>query len=376
MFLGEAVRQTVKGTEGLRILDLCGAPGGKTTHLSSVIKNRGVIFANEVIRTRASVLAENVAKWGTDNIIVTNNDPAAFAKLEGYFDLIVVDAPCSGEGMFRDEAARNEWSAGNAALCSDRQRRILQDVWPSLKPGGMLIYSTCTFNPAENEENINWLAEKYDARPVALDISEFDGVMEISYKGMACYGFYPGKITGEGFFISVVQKQDTSFQKRQFTRRGETKLSKTEHNIVEKLAYGLPERLFLNNDIIWLLSVPVSEFNFLKPILKIIKGGTRLIRMRGNEFTPVHDLSLSILLKNDAFPVFDLDYTNAVAYLRKENVFHHEMPLGWFIVSYRNANLGFVKNLGSRVNNYYPVEWRIRIAPESTSSKGIISWIQ
>jgi len=376
MFVGEAVRQLVKGSHELRILDLCGAPGGKTTHLSSVIENRGVIIANEVIRSRVSVLAENVTKWGTDNILVTNNDPSAFAKLEGYFDMIVVDAPCSGEGMFRDEVARNEWSPAGAALCSDRQRRILQDVWPALKAGGMLIYSTCTFNPAENEENISWLSEKYGARSVSLDISKIDGITEITHKGITGYGFYPGRITGEGFFVSVVQKQDTgSLQKAQFSRKGDSQVSKNEIKTAESLFSGKPEKLFINNEIVWSLSLPATEFNFLKQNLKIIKGGTQLFRIRGNEFTPVHDLSLSVQLKKDAFRVFDLDYLNAFAYLKKENVFHHDMPSGWIIISYRNVNLGFVKNLGSRVNNYYPVEWRIRIAGESTSSSGIISWM-
>ncbi|MCU0379038.1 MAG: RsmB/NOP family class I SAM-dependent RNA methyltransferase, partial [Bacteroidales bacterium] len=135
-----------EGNEGLNVLDLCGAPGGKSTHLSSLISDKGLLVANEVIRARASVLAENITKWGMGNTVVTQNDPSDFAVLPGFFDVILVDAPCSGEGMFRDETAISEWSEQNARLCSDRQRRIVMDVWPSLKDGGILIYSTCTFN--------------------------------------------------------------------------------------------------------------------------------------------------------------------------------------------------------------------------------------
>lgn len=375
MFLGEAVRQLIMESEELRILDLCGAPGGKTTHLSTVIGSRGVIIANEAIRTRASVLAENVTKWGTGNIMVTNSDPSSFSSLAGYFDLIVVDAPCSGEGMFRDAVAREEWSAANTALCSDRQQRILHDVWPSLKQGGYLIYSTCTFNPAENEENVKWLSEKYDATSFPLDISKYDGVKEIAWKGITGYGFHPGRIRGEGFFISVLQKNNNvPGSESPFTKKSSSQVTGNELKTAERISCTPSDRLYLNNDIVWSLSVPVAEFVFLRQSLKIIKGGTQLIRMRGTGFTPVHDLSLSVLLREDAFPVFDLEYNHAISYLKKENVILPGMPAGWIIISYRNVKLGFVKNLGSRVNNYYPVEWRIKMAGEASTAGLIISW--
>ena len=158
MFLEAIFRQIFEPDAAPRILDLCAAPGGKTTLLSTLAGAEGLVVANEVIRQRASVLAANAVKWGIGNIVVTNNDPAHFAPFEHYFDLIAVDAPCSGEGMFRkDPAARTEWSEQGVKLCAARQRRILSDIWGSLRPGGILIYSTCTFNAAENEENIAWL---------------------------------------------------------------------------------------------------------------------------------------------------------------------------------------------------------------------------
>ena len=171
MFIGEVYRQTIGEARDLRILDLCGAPGGKATHLSTLIGDSGYLVANEVIRSRASVLAENLTKWGLSNSIVTQNDPSAFSRLPGFFDMILADAPCSGEGMFRDQVAVDEWSEQNAALCSERQKRILADVWPALKNGGILIYSTCTFNPDENEKNIKWITEQEEAlsRVIAVE---------------------------------------------------------------------------------------------------------------------------------------------------------------------------------------------------------------
>ena len=166
--------------DGINVLDLCGAPGGKSTHLSTLISGNGLLVANEVIRTRAAVLAENITKWGIGNTVVTQNDPSDFAALPGFFDVIVVDAPCSGEGMFSNATAVSEWSEQNARLCSDRQRRIVMDVWPSLKDGGVLIYSTCTFNPAENEENIAWFIDHIDSEPVALDIARFEGITPVN----------------------------------------------------------------------------------------------------------------------------------------------------------------------------------------------------
>ncbi len=176
MFIEQVFRQVVNTGQYIRVLDLCGAPGGKSTHLSSLIGIHGLIVANEVIKTRAAVLAENIIKWGGVNTIVTQNDPSAFSGLQGFFDVILVDAPCSGEGMFRDVVAINEWSEENTLHCSERQRRILSDVWPSLKDNGILIYSTCTFNPGENEENIRWMVKRNLAVTIELEISELEGV--------------------------------------------------------------------------------------------------------------------------------------------------------------------------------------------------------
>jgi len=206
MFLEQAVRQSSGSLKDIRVLDLCGAPGGKSTLLSEIIGPQSLLVANDTIRSRASILSETITKWGAVNTLVTRNDPSAFGRLPGYFDIILVDAPCSGEGMFRSEIAVNEWSVENTAHCSERQKRILMDIWPALKENGILIYSTCTFNPGENEENIKWLIDRHEAEIVRLNISEFKGIKEIDYQGIYGYGFYPGQVKGEGFFISVIRK--------------------------------------------------------------------------------------------------------------------------------------------------------------------------
>ncbi len=198
MFLEQILKQTSDFSENYRVLDLCGAPGGKSSHLSELIGPENLLVANETIRSRAAILAETITKWGSANTIVTQNDPAVFGRLSGYFDIIVVDAPCSGEGMFRSGSAIREWSAGNTLHCAERQKRILMDVWPALKENGLMIYSTCTFNPGENEENIKWLIGKHKAEIVRINIDDFTGIKEIDYMGIYGYGFYPGKVRGEG----------------------------------------------------------------------------------------------------------------------------------------------------------------------------------
>ncbi|HEX8060200.1 MAG TPA: RsmB/NOP family class I SAM-dependent RNA methyltransferase, partial [Cyclobacteriaceae bacterium] len=218
MFLEQAVKSSVDLSKPLRVLDLCAAPGGKSTHLLQLISNESLLVSNEVIRSRAMILSENIQKWGKSNVIVTNNDPKDFTELNGYFDLIVVDAPCSGEGLFRkDEDAMQEWSDENVNLCSLRQRRILADVWPALKENGVLIYCTCTYNEAENENNLKWLSEQKDIE--LIDLPHFPGVEKTTG-----YRFMPHKVKGEGFFIAAVRKKSQERSIR--LRPGNLKASK------------------------------------------------------------------------------------------------------------------------------------------------------
>jgi 16S rRNA C967 or C1407 C5-methylase (RsmB/RsmF family)/NOL1/NOP2/fmu family ribosome biogenesis protein len=376
MFLEQVYKQVVNNPENIRVLDLCGAPGGKSTHLSTLIGDKGLLVANEVIKARAGILAENITKWGCSNTIVTNNDPESFSDLKEYFDLILVDAPCSGEGMFSDRAVRNEWSPENAALCSERQKRIVSDVWPSLKGNGILIYCTCTFNPAENEEIIEWIADQNKALSVRLDISAFGGIREINYNGITGYGFYPGKIKGEGLFISVVKKPgNPSETKRLRLRKDDNKLTNNDSKMAGKLIDGPLINLYRNDDIVYDLSISVEEYQFLKNHLRIIKGGAALFKSRKDDFTPLHDLALYCKIRDDAFPMVELEYSQAISFLKKDNLTLNDAERGWILLTYKGVNLGFAKNIGSRINNYFPMEGRIRMDTPVNSERTLIEWI-
>jgi 16S rRNA C967 or C1407 C5-methylase (RsmB/RsmF family)/NOL1/NOP2/fmu family ribosome biogenesis protein len=375
MFLEQAIRQTAGSLENIRVLDLCGAPGGKSTHLSDIIGPDNLLVANEVIRSRAAILSETITKWGSGNTMVTRNDPAVFGRLPGYFDIILVDAPCSGEGMFRSEIAISEWSADNAAHCSERQKRILMDIWPALKENGILIYSTCTFNPRENEENIKWLVSKHEAEIIRLNIAEFKGITEIDYQGIYGYGFYPGKIRGEGFFISVIRKTCKQ-EKRPFRnqRISELKPGKADFGIANRWTHFSKDRLLKWADEIFAVPYGMDDYLHLFKSLKIAKAGTKIFVVKKNDYLPSHELALSHHLRKDAFPQEVVNLPGAVSYLRRDNFKLHNASKGWNLVTYKGINLGFVNNIGNRVNNYFPVEWRIRMNVPEPGVKNIIKW--
>ena len=375
MFLEQVYRQKISKHENIRILDLCAAPGGKSTHISSLIGKDGLLVSNEVIRSRASILTENLSKWGISNKVVTQSDPSAFRKLTGYFDVVIVDAPCSGEGMFRDEVARREWSENNSQHCSERQKRILMDIWPALKEDGILIYTTCTFNPDENEHNIKWLTGKQKAETENLNIQSFKDIKEIEYQGITGYGFYPDRIRGEGLFLSVIRKLE-----RTGGEPGKSMKSKFQKAGMEDLKTAgrwttFSEESFTRmGDEICKLPIPISEFGYLASNLRIVMPGTNIFSVRNKDYLPLHELALSDGLKKEAFPVIELDYENAIAYLRRENITPQDVPAGWFITAYSGIPLGFAKNIGSRMNNYYPVNRRIRMNKLSPGSAEIIKW--
>lgn len=375
MFLEYAFRQLLPEFTGLKILDLCGAPGGKSTHLSSLLGDKGFLVANEVIRTRASVLAENVTKWGLSNTIVTNSDPGSFARIGAYFDLIVADAPCSGEGMFRDVVARNEWSPSNAAMCAERQRRIVMDVWPALKQGGHLIYSTCTFNPAENEENIKWLSEQTGATNVTFAVNQFTGISEISFNGITGYGFHPGRIMGEGFFIAVFRKNSDGETAEISNIRPNNKTPSSQQlGFTERFADTSKSRVVINNEILTMISVPEPDLARLARQIRIIKHGSDLFRIAGSDYIPLHDLAMNVKRIKGSMNEYEVSYEEAIEFLRKGKIEPGAMDKGWVLLTYKGAGLGFVKNLGKRVNNNYPVEWRIRMNPADSGNTVSINW--
>ena len=372
MFTGEVFRQLADERKDLRVLDLCGAPGGKSTHISSLLGDRGVLISNEVIRQRAGVLASNITKWGIPNTIVTCDDPVSFSFLGSYFDIIIVDAPCSGEGMFRDEIARNEWSTANTQLCSERQRRIVMDIWPALKPGGYLVYSTCTFNPAENEENIKWMSEQAGARSLRLDISGFTGIREIACNNVTGYGFHPGRINGDGFFISVLRKDDgPESAPRKINGRRDQRAVRNDS--FSKLLNSEVPFIMSEGENHFAIPVRQDEFSLLKSGLNIVKRGTLLGQVKGNDLVPDHELAVSLLVNYNAIPSVELDYTSALAFLRRDNITLNEVPAGWVIAKYRGTGIGLFKNIGKRINNYFPVGLRVRMEA-GKGEETIIRW--
>ncbi len=361
MFTGEVFRQVTEGMGDLRVLDLCGAPGGKSTHLSALIADRGFLVANEVIRARVAVLAETITKWGLGNTVVTQNDPAAFASLPSFFDVIVADAPCSGEGMFRNPAAVHEWSLQNARLCGERQRRIVMEVWPSLKPGGILIYSTCTFNPAENEENVAWFRDSTAAESVRIDTGGSTGIEPVRYAGIEGYGFHPGRVDGDGFFIAVLKKTEGKNNGHLRNRTVSQKPSAKISGLAGKMFTSDSDRLIMAGNRVLALATDRSVFSYIDDRLTVIKSGTMIGETKNDSFIPAHDLAMSVKQKEGAWPVYDADYDEAIAFIRLEQFRIEGMPRGRVLIRYRGVPLGFVNNLGNRINNGYPHAWRMRM---------------
>jgi 16S rRNA C967 or C1407 C5-methylase (RsmB/RsmF family)/NOL1/NOP2/fmu family ribosome biogenesis protein len=375
MFLEQALKQAVGSSENLRVLDLCGAPGGKSTHLVDLMGPSSLIVSNEVIRSRAAILAETITKWGSGNVLVTQNDPSAFGRLSGFFDIILVDAPCSGEGMFRGSMALEEWSKENADHCSERQKRILMDIWPALKENGILIYSTCTFNPGENEENIRWLTGKQKAESVSLNIADFKGITEIDFQGITGYGLYPDKVRGEGLFISVIRKTEIQESvKIKSHRKPELKPGKEDLAITDKWTEFPPDRILKWGTEVLAVPCDMNDYMYLFQNLKIVKPGTTICMVKGTDYLPSHELALSSWFRKGAFPEVELSLRDALLFLKRDNLVVNNGSTGWNITTYNYANLGFIKNLGNRINNYYPVEWRIKMSVPEKGEENIIIW--
>lgn len=361
MFLYHILRQILP-TGPIRALDLCAAPGGKSTLLASCLNAESLLVSNEVIRSRASILKENIIKWGQDNVIVTNNDPADFKNLEGAFDLILVDAPCSGEGMFRkDSDAIQEWSENNLRLCSDRQRRILNDIWHCLKPNGILIYSTCTYNPQENEAILEWLEDEYQAQPIPIE-HHFDSITPGKSKAY-CYHFYPHKTLGEGFFIGALSKQDG----KEFSLRKNKKSSSSKPGQLPESLKSMvrqPERysFYLNENTIGAIPTSHTDFiHFLEQNLRILYKGCEMVEINNRKIKFLPPLALWQGLNKENCSVYEVDRKTALTFLSKEDIPVSPLSGDWILMTHQHIGLGWCKNLGSRLNNYYPKEWRIRM---------------
>ncbi len=362
MFLEHALQQTVDLGSALNVLDLCAAPGGKSTLIQSLIKSDSILVSNELIKTRVNVLVENITKWGATNVVVTNNDPLHFKKLPNFFDVIVIDAPCSGSGLFKKDAnAINEWSEHNVALCSQRQQRILADVFDSLKKDGVLIYSTCSYSKQENEDVLDWMEEQLALTSLKVAVKAEWGIIETQsdkYKNVG-YRFYPDKVKGEGFFIAVLKKKSESLgsivtQKNKIEIPTAKEIEVLKKYVKENLRHTF---IKLNNEIITLPTTLYNQLNTLQT-LYIKKAGVKLGTVIKDELIPHHEFALSNLLHESIFKV-DVNKETALQYLRKQEIEIDTQHKGWALVCFNTLPLGWAKLLPNRINNYYPKEWRI-----------------
>ncbi|GHA59009.1 rRNA cytosine-C5-methyltransferase [Pontibacter akesuensis] len=381
MFLEQALKQVLDLEEPLQVLDLCGAPGGKSTHLASLISRDSLLVSNEVIRSRASILAENVAKWGSGNVLVTSNDPRDFGRLPHFFDVMVVDAPCSGEGMFRkDPGAIGEWSEENVNLCAQRQQRILMDVWGALKPGGILVYSTCTWNEQENEANMSWLSEQEGAASIKLALQPEWGVVPTQLNGVEGYRFYPHRVQGEGFFMAVMRKageaepishSKNKKKKYKLTVAGKKEKALVEHWLQEPGSYTWVQ----HNEII--SAIPEALFEAADEVyqqLYVLYAGTEVAEVNGKKLKPLQGLALSQHLHKNAFKTAELDLEQALRFLRRDEITLGTSGTDWLLLQYKGRPLGWAKQIGNRLNNYYPKEWRIRMElPQVLTETAVVS---
>lgn len=362
MFLGHVLRSAVGEPNNLRVLDLCAAPGGKSTLLASFLDEDSLLISNEVIRTRASILEENVTRWGYTNNWVTSNDPAAFGKLAGYFDVIAVDAPCSGSGLFRkDEKALHEWSEANVQLCHARQLRILADVWPSLKDDGVLIYATCSYSPQEDEQVLDWMAEELNVETITIPLqSEWNVVATTSPKhALNGYRFFPGKVKGEGFFIAALRKKEStaSIRTPKFKSQHDKKILQQAAHLLKTKDWAIvksPDGYSAIN------AAHEADLQILQQALYFRKVGLPMGSPAVKEWLPAHEIALSIDAAHD-LPTISVNKEQALHFLKKEDINLAPSQKGWFVVAYEGLGLGWIKSLGNRANNYLPKHWRIRM---------------
>ena len=301
MFVAHLLRQYV-GDDDVTALDLCAAPGGKSTLMQSCLSAGSFLVANEIIPKRAWILRENISKWGGDNVVVTNNRPEDFRKMREMFDLILCDVPCSGEGMFRkDEGAIRDWSLQNVEMCAERQRDIVETIWPCLRPGGLMIYSTCTYNTREDEENVRWISQELGADILPCNpLPEWNVVGNLLDDDFPCCHFFPHRIQGEGFFCAILRKHGS-------------------HDSV----------------------IPLSHNSAI----------TKQLRLLPDPLVAPQPLVATV----------EVDHDTALRYLRGEALtLPADTPRGYVTIIHHQLPLGPAKNVGNRANNLYPKEWRIR----------------
>lgn len=357
MFIAHVIRHLVD--EPVRYLDLCAAPGGKTTAAMQALPQGSLTVANEIVPPRARVLADNVTRWGNPRCVVTSNAPAQVGRLEDFFDVVATDVPCSGEGMMRkDDEAVEQWTPTLVEQCAQRQREILAGVWPALRPGGLLIYSTCTYNRQENELIADFIINELGATSIEVPIKPSWNIhAAIGSDAAHCYRFMPHRVDGEGLFMAVFHKHGNG--PRQDIRVKEKNTKKADEIVNNWLAKADEYVLDQVGDL--LIGVPHDirrEVVALRESLNVLHAGVELATVMGRKTIPHHALAMSLARAAQAFPVIEVDYLTAVRYLRGESI-SIDAPRGHVLIAHEGAVLGFANNLGNRANNLYPKPLRI-----------------
>ncbi|MGM9868753.1 MAG: rRNA cytosine-C5-methyltransferase [Sodaliphilus sp.] len=360
MFIHHVIRHLVN--EPVRYLDLCAAPGGKTTTAISALPAGSMVVANEIVNARARVLCENLQKWGSPRCVVTCNAPHHLGRLTHFFDVVAADVPCSGEGMMRkDEEARRQWTPALVKQCADLQRSIIADIWDALRPGGLLIYSTCTYNTQENEQMLAWVAQEFGAESLPIPVDPAWNIHPAIGSEHHCYRFMPHRTEGEGLFMAALRKPDAP---RKDLRLKKAKPAKAKPAPVPK---GVEYRLkdaehfsfsVMNDEVV---AVPADMVPLIPAFadLNVLHMGVNVGVIKGKNCLPSHALALSTALNPAAFPSSKVDYPTAMAFLRGEALLLPQAPRGYVLLTYGGQPIGFVNNLGNRANNLYPKAWRV-----------------
>ena len=360
MFLAQALNKCVNGP--VRALDLCAAPGGKSTLLAQLLPEGSMLISNEIQRSRAQILAENMVKWGRPGVMVTCNTPKQIGESSLMFDLIAVDAPCSGEGMFRkDEVAIRDWSLKNVEMCAARQREIIEDIWPALKAGGYLIYSTCTFNRLEDEDNVRWIMDRFGAQAIDLDPDpQWNIAGSLTDDEIPVYHFMQHRTRGEGFFLCLLRKPEgaaAGIKSRPFRGDSSKVPAECKHWLKPEGGY----EFFIKNESMYALPSDLKDDMWQAgQELYALVPGIEVAVMKGRDWVPAHALAMSAALNRDAFCSVEVTRQQALAYLHCDAIRLEDAPRGIVLLTYKDIPLGFAKNIGNRANNMYPQEWRIR----------------
>ena len=356
MFIAHVIRHFIH--EPVRYLDLCAAPGGKTTAAVQALPPRSLTVANEIVPPRARVLADNVIRWGNPRCVVTSNAPANLGKFESFFDVIAADVPCSGEGMMRkDDEAVAQWSPALVEQCAQRQREILADVWPALRPGGLFIYSTCTYNRREDEEIAEFIVNELGATSLEVPVEPLWNIHPAIGSDCHGYRFMPHRVDGEGLFMAVFRKDGDA--PRQDVRIKEKTQKKAEE--IGKNWLLQPDEFVIEQQGDLFIAIPQDirrEVAALRASLNVLHAGVELATVMGRKTVPHHALAMSMARAEDAFPVCEVDFPTALRYLRGESI-TLDGPRGHVLVAHEGAVLGFANNLGNRANNLYPKSLRI-----------------